>query len=656
MSNRTNLLRGLRRAFNPIQISRSVLKAWHCADDLTAGSVATWTDRINGVALTAAGAAQPVCRDTVMNGRKGVWFDGVDDRMSDTATFASHLPTGTSAGWSLTVVWNANLDTTQRRPYAYGSSANWRSTYGLNNNHSVGVDTSAASFTGTQTKLAGLLILVAQFTDGLLSSRVNGASNGSLAASLNTGTTRYSIGGSPTTSGSSFWHGAIRHVFQFAVAPDLDLIQQMEGWAADDLGLNYQLLPRDHPYWQGPQQYTLAENLTALKATMDAAEGQPVPDDSALYSPTPTISYETTDDLPTGYGRQATVTNTPGLFRTMTGWVENDGVYFRAPAGILSQPGTPLGGRLVRTLNRLPFKINASAVAIQFKGSTLTTQRLRLVIKQGGTFKYVSAAGEVGLTTSEDTWIKYDLGSKAEYDLYFETEKAVLVKAVAVPTGDSIEPPDLPDYCDTWDMTADFVGDSITNAVGADYDFDGYVPKTCDRLGVPLMFPNGNVGTSWIYNGSQDLMNGLQRLNDSSDYDRALRISLGVATNSYTNTRLTYGALGINAIGNVDPALEAAALEDFLDQHTRVRPGVPVLVLGPFDARAPLSPTAAYVAMSAALSAVCAGRQNVRFIDMTGVAYAKVDATHPTSAGATTLAIYIAQQSLVEIDDMLASL
>lgn len=636
---RGGLLRGVRATFDPHRISRSVIKSLHMPDDLSLGVVGTWTDRINAIACTGTTTARPTHRAGMINGRSAPWFDGTANRLADTSRFASFFPLAGNAGFTIALVNNWNLDTaTPRAPWAFGSSANWRSTFVTGSTNRIDTDTNGSSATGTLTKQSGVQIITTIFTGTEAISRINGRSNGSGSITPNTGTTRYAIGATPTTSGSRFWLGAIGPIAQFAGAPDWELIYRMEGWLADWCDMNYLLLPKDHFAYKPPQQYTLLENLTFLKTTMDAADGQAVPDNSGLYSPAPTVAVETNDDLPSGYGRQISVSARPDLFRVTAAWKDvSDGVLLSFPAGMLNSVNasadlpTP---RFQKPMGRVHFAGTVSKVAIQMLDNENAPPRVRCVVDG----KYVTAAGETGNgQRGAYVWAKYDFGSAAYRSGYFEVEGGVNVKAIAIPSGESFEPPPLPAYAGTWEATAAGIGDSILRATGATYDFDGFFPRMCDRMGIPHCLPGGNVGTSWAYRGSQNLKNGEERISDATDYDVRERNATG--SYSVTNARWTFCFLGVNAItGNVTPEQEAAAFARFRDLHTKVRPGVPIFLFAPYNPKAPAAATAGYAAVKAALAAECVGHDNVIFVDIENVDYTKADATHPDDAGYDTLA------------------
>jgi hypothetical protein len=235
-----------RRVRTPTVLLGAALKAWWNADDLADGVVASWAPRVGGpTPVQATEAAKPIRAATSFNGNKpGVTFDGTDDFLRVDAT--TNLPTGATPGeiWAV-YSWTA---TNSIVAFRYGgASTGVRSLQRLTGTSGAITDaaTTANFFMGSTAGTAQLVsaIFLATSYQARRFGRDEAATTG---ATLNTSTTRTTIGANNAATAATFWNGVIRHIL---VTTELTLAQreEVEGWLALDSGLQH-LLPFNHPY------------------------------------------------------------------------------------------------------------------------------------------------------------------------------------------------------------------------------------------------------------------------------------------------------------------------------------------------------------------------------------------------------------------------
>lgn len=239
------------------------MRAWWAADDhgtsrMTddgAGVISSWTDRIGGIAVTAATTARPTWAATSFNSAyPGVTFDGVANCLAQTS-FAA-LPTGAVPGEIWMILDNSAPITATETPIRYGgvSAATNRGVACFDEGGDVIrflASDAQTNLINTSSQFVGLNVGGAWWTTASEFGRVNGAPTVPASAVLtttpiNTGTSRIRIGANNANTAASFFSGVIRHVF---ITQELTAIIRLwlESWLAWDSGLQT-LLPTTHPF------------------------------------------------------------------------------------------------------------------------------------------------------------------------------------------------------------------------------------------------------------------------------------------------------------------------------------------------------------------------------------------------------------------------
>lgn len=257
---------GPRVGWHPLDLGRSQLIAWWCADDHVpsrmtddgSGLISSWTDRISGIAVTGSTTARPTWGATGWTGddsvgRPAVTFDGAATRLA--ATSFGALPTSTSPG----EIWAAAAsagDNVTRTIAVYGSTANGAFRRVTQSNVAIpncgdGLHNVSSSSDLTKT-WNGAGIAGGAFDQAAYTFRFNGTVGPPLSTTLNTGggTLRLALGASNGNTAGNFWSGPLRHVLVTTLLGAADR-QRMEGWLAWDGGIQGRLAP-GHPYGQSP--------------------------------------------------------------------------------------------------------------------------------------------------------------------------------------------------------------------------------------------------------------------------------------------------------------------------------------------------------------------------------------------------------------------
>lgn len=247
------IMHGTRGEWHPLHLSRSVLKAWWAADDLPDGTVASWADRITGLAVTQGTSGQrPLKASTSFNNAyPGVTFDGVDDNLTTTTLTA--IPTGSTPGEVWAVGQAAIVPVALGFAISYGAAAGQRRRLQINTAGSPPGQVGCSD--GTVTIATTVLFTAPAFVSMNVSGTVmnmwaNGnpsVSNPAAIATVNTGTARLRIGAGDGAAAANFWQGPVRHVILLQGVLSTALRQKMEGWLAWDSGLQTSL-PATHPY------------------------------------------------------------------------------------------------------------------------------------------------------------------------------------------------------------------------------------------------------------------------------------------------------------------------------------------------------------------------------------------------------------------------
>lgn len=247
--------------WSPYVIPRSVLRAWWNVDDhgtalMTddgSGVISSWSDRIGGLAITAATTARPTWAAASFNSAyAGITFDGVANCF--VTTTLTSLPTAAVPGEIWMLCANTDPTSTSECTIRYGGTA-------AATVRNVGAFTSASiiryslsdfqtSIIDTSTVFTGYFVTGAAWDATTEYGFINGAptapASAVLATGLNTSTTRLRVGANTAATAAAFWGGLIRHVFVTTALGTADR-QRLEGWMAWDVALN-SLLPTTHPY------------------------------------------------------------------------------------------------------------------------------------------------------------------------------------------------------------------------------------------------------------------------------------------------------------------------------------------------------------------------------------------------------------------------
>ena len=234
---------------SPITILGDDLLAWWTADDantvtLVGSAVSAWRDKKNGYELTQSlGAARPAYSATSFNGKPGLSFDGVDDRLSEESVFS--FPIGSAGGeiWGVIQQNAAAADAGTKVMLSYGGSssavrrgAGRIAASGVNRGQvDVGNGSVVSGANNLLVDLSGRHVLRGKIEPTVCSVDVDttpAASSTSVIPA--TGTVRTRIGAISNTSASNFWNGLMR---------DVIVTQPLSAGKASDL-LSYLLARR----------------------------------------------------------------------------------------------------------------------------------------------------------------------------------------------------------------------------------------------------------------------------------------------------------------------------------------------------------------------------------------------------------------------------
>jgi hypothetical protein len=219
--------------------------AWWNASDLSDGVVASWAPTIGGpTPVQATEAAKPIRSSTSFNGKPGVTFDGSDDFMRVDAT--TNLPTSSTPG----TIWMAYIFTSGNNSvlFRYGGTTTGVRSIGRGTTATGGTITDGTSNGTFGMSPAASANIVAGFFDATIYQAYSLGFGGLAAtgATLNTSTTRTTIGANNAATAAAFVACVIRHVM---VTTAMTTAQRyaLEGWLAWDCGLQH-MLPAYHPY------------------------------------------------------------------------------------------------------------------------------------------------------------------------------------------------------------------------------------------------------------------------------------------------------------------------------------------------------------------------------------------------------------------------
>lgn len=238
--------------WNPLLLG-SKLRGWWNADDLAAGAVAAWADRIASFTVSqGTGANQPNLGIDSFNGKAGVGFDGFSDYLQNGGGNMGLLPVGSTPGEIHVSCENqadGSVDLTSRAILAYGAA-------GTNTKRVLTKYYFSTPLNRMAANNATTTVYGAQPFDGyalaggvfgpVQKSYLNAAKTGEAAATQNTNSARIRFGAEASSSVSSYWNGQIRDI---AITLDLTDDERflLQGWQAWDAGLQ-NLLADGNPY------------------------------------------------------------------------------------------------------------------------------------------------------------------------------------------------------------------------------------------------------------------------------------------------------------------------------------------------------------------------------------------------------------------------
>jgi hypothetical protein len=166
--------------------------------------------------------------------------DGSNDSLRAEAT--TGLPTGATPG-ELWVMYSHVSGNNQAIVRYGGASTGVRSIGRTSaNTYNITDGTTTVSLSADPIGIIAAIFEATEYTP-----RFNGFQQvGGTGATLNTSTTRITIGGNNAATAAGLWNGVIRHVLVTTLLT-LSQRQALEGWLAWDSGLQHRL-PATHPY------------------------------------------------------------------------------------------------------------------------------------------------------------------------------------------------------------------------------------------------------------------------------------------------------------------------------------------------------------------------------------------------------------------------
>ena len=217
-------------------------------------------------------------------------------------------------------------------------------------------------------------------------------------------------------------------------------------------------------------------------------------------------------------------------------------------------------------------------------------------------------------------WTKVSFGSSATRHLRLESSGGGYFSGCRVKAGQNIWAPSA------YPGRLIVFGDSFTEGTGASYFYTGLGPLIAQELGYKDYWISGSGGTGWVNPGTGHT-NGFDRWTaDVVNRAPTMVISL----------------LGLNDNGTGNDALIQSTLPTKLNELLTAHPNCLVHVCGIWDVSAPSGWGAGFESVNNAIIAGATGIPRVWTHNLKGISYTKADATHPDTAGHTTLykAIY----------------
>ncbi|MFC5346251.1 SGNH/GDSL hydrolase family protein [Brevundimonas staleyi] len=229
--------------------------------------------------------------------------------------------------------------------------------------------------------------------------------------------------------------------------------------------------------------------------------------------------------------------------------------------------------------------------------------------------QYVDKTGTTTATSSGANYLTLDFGSSATRLVEIELQNDQGLHGFWA-TGLSAAP--------AFAQRMLVLGDSFTDGTGATHKGDVFAAVAADYLGIGARIASGVGSTGYVNTASGTRYKLVERL--PTDLARA-------TTEGAVDAVVI--AMGINDLAlSASVAAEAAACFDLI---RATLPGALVFVTTAWDTAAPSAPSANYLAVSAAIQSALGTRGGFYLLDAEGVEFTKSDATHPDTAGHSTL-------------------
>jgi lysophospholipase L1-like esterase len=233
---------------------------------------------------------------------------------------------------------------------------------------------------------------------------------------------------------------------------------------------------------------------------------------------------------------------------------------------------------------------------------------------------YVDKAGTLTSATSGATFLTLDFGSSASRDIGLELQRVEAIFGIFIAPSDVVIPLPLRP------MKCIVLGDSITAGAGTTVSVaDGVWPQTAERLGFDYYRASGVGGTGYVNDAGGTLYNLPERIIPDAVTPGADLFIIAMGLNDKTSP----------------PDQITANAQSCVNSLRSAHPACVIILVGPYDAAAPLPVTPDYTATKNAIFAVANPENGIFTVDLTGVAYDQNGPPHPSDAGALTLSNFI---------------
>lgn len=359
--------------------------------------------------------------------------------------------------------------------------------------------------------------------------------------------------------------------------------------------------------------------IAILKAAIVSQEGTNTPaQNGAMGSPPTVTNTSTITGLTNCFTWNDVGEPFPAAFyggKVLTQQIGSSNIGRFFPVATVFSSGGNIGvGGQVETTWRMESNITSAKFAFEVPNSSVPYR----VIVNGS---YVNLTGDLE-AIGGFSYLVYDftsIGGSANRDIILESSQNTGFMQVCMSPGDTITYPinfTIKSYINP--LQATIGGDSITAGTGPTLANDGPIQQLTDRLGISDDRASGIGGSGLTNNGAGSLYVLGQRLQDiESPY-------------------IDMMAMGVNDIGTSE-SIEQAAATTALTALRLQNPNTVLIAIGPYDTAAPGPPVTGYAAIKTAIQTACSLISDCFFVDLQGIAYATIDGTHPTTAGATTL-------------------